>query len=338
MTTTARDVCDGAVPPSNDEERRALAEAERLAGTLVNHLLAHHQADHRARGVAFAWPGRMRKGSAAFFDRRGACVLMSLAGGVERDEAMLRTRVLTTLSQAATEDPGGGTVRCQTVFAYLLDIATRELRWRVALDCEVCMQHGACSRSFCADPTVCRWRNDPLACFAQRTSWPELVGENVHRALSALRFLAPHKRVALQTLDVLGQRPGDRDSVLVTYDARTNLVTPPAPHLSSMAFVHDIGVPATATRNHMAAPSECFLPGLGGTACVGAPPFSPATWHLLIGMDIEAAVLEMKIAYPQATIAATPVTYGVTDPLRPDRIRVWYDTKSRKVDRVPTVG
>jgi len=340
--------CAGEIETYTPQQQGVILRLSEMADTLVQHLHRHHPNDAEARAVLSIWPihtkNRLRISPdphTSYYDRRIGCVFIPLEPNPSPDWNILRTRLLLALAGAAggggegqqredADDSVATDQKCSSIFSYLLNMATDMLDWKVAMNCTICLDHGLCSRSSCPK---CRWRDDPRACFMHRRIWAELVGKPVQEAMRAIQTQEPTKKVALATPEtMMGSSQRDDSTIIMYIDVQTGTVSTPPPHLGGWTPPSPL-----APSDHMA-PSQCFLPGLGGV-CFGAPmQGSPWEWHRLIGLPKNEVVALLRAMHPQAVVVDMPHTAPIAPTRRTDRIRVVYDPDTMQVDRVPLVG
>lgn len=294
--------------------------AERLskfAAQLVHRLETRYHNDRRTPLILKAWWTRRvdrspKRGVVEFVQGR----LMIGTWCPEKDQpGKWLTRLLVAFARASVEDS-----LCAGVTAWLLQIATNELGWHCVVDCDVCHETGVCTA---ADCPRCEWKTDNCAKL-NKFVWPELVGRPAWLALLILKELNPGKRVVMDTWDMLYQTPANPDVIRIVYDARTGLVTTPAPHITSSP---EISGPREAS----------FLAPEG--LSLGAPPNPPPKeWDALVGKRLGPTLMWLRVRYPHAAIVPTPKNVVLSRDWRHDRIRVRYDPSTLLVVLTPTVG
>jgi hypothetical protein len=297
-------------------QQSELDRLQLVGDATAKHLRATFPHEIAWRTLEKAWNRQVFLGThpnRATFDVRTGCVTIGIPHDAARtDRPLLNARFLLALSKGAA-----GGKACTDVHAAIVSAAT-SMGVAVALGCGDCAEHGMCDAAKCPK---CEWRGGaPRECQA-RSSWPELVGMPARRVAT---LFPADKRVELVTWDMLHHKPAAPDVVRVTYDARTGLVVDPAPHVGL------VNVPDFE--------GSCFIKADEGLRCIGAPLSAPPEWRRLVGASLPDAIDSLRVRYVHATIEAVPSTASVASDLRPDRIRVWFDPSTAKVDRVPTVG
>jgi len=224
---------------------------------------------------------------------------------------LLTARVLLVVSKVAS-----GSKVCTDLHATLLDQVKNGLGFPVDLSCDDIQEHALMNTS---------WRKDAV-CGARRLEWPELVGANLDIVVRYFEMYHPDKLIEVFPWDSLNARPAARDVVRIVYETRSRKVVNPAPH---------VGI-----ANIPALEDQCFTHADPNSSarCMGAPRLPPDTWTQLVGKLVTDAVDTLRFTYPHATIEATPSVASVASDKRQDRIRVWFDPATARVDRVPTIG
>jgi len=299
-------------------QQRELDRLQTIGLALSKHLHTKYPHEIAWRTLQKSWNGEVFLGpttNRASFNTENGCVVIGVPRDAARlDSSLLNTRFLLALSKGAS-----GSKMCTDIHSVIVSEATKTFGINVAIDCSDAYEYAINTLDKCPG---CEWRSGaPSECHGRRSSWPELLGS---QALNALNRFPPQYQVELVTWDTLSIKPAAPDVVRVTYDAPSGIIVDPAP------YVGTLNVPDFE--------NECFMKPDGGLQCIGAPLDVPPLWHKYIGSDLPDAIDSLRMRYVHATIEAMPTTARVSDDKRPDRIRVWYDAATGKVDRVPTIG
>ena len=297
--------------------------AER-ARHLFEHLRAHHAGDRRTADVLKVWhPSRpvvrdVLKASLQF--QRGRLMVGCNGSTVATDSnsepaSRWNTRLIVAVAKAAVAED-----LCAGATTWLLQVATTELGWQCAIDCDTCYETGVCLQKDCPK---CDWNIE--ACSKNnKFVWPELVGRPAWLAKLILGHLQPGKRVVLDPWDMLYHTPANADVIRIVYDTKTGYVVTPPPHVTSAP---EISGPREA----------CFLAPDG--VCMGAPPNPPpAEWSGFVDQQVGGVIMHLRRRYPHAVVVGTPRHAIISRDYRHDRIRVRYDPETMRVSHVPTVG
>ena len=299
-------------------QQRELDRLQNLGKALATHLRTSFPHEIAWRTLERSWNGIVYLGpttNRASFDTEYGCVTI----GVPRDPARVDTALLTARFLLALSKGASGSKVCTDIHSVIVSEATRVFGQKVALDCSDAYEYAINTIEKCPG---CEWRSGaPSECHGRRSSWPELLGT---QALDALKRFPSQYKVELVTWDTLSMKPAAPDVVRVTYDAPTGIIVDPAPHVG--------------TINAPDYEGECFIKPDGILQCIGAPLDAPPLWTKLIGSYLPDAIDSLRMRYVHATIEAMPTSARVSNDIRPDRIRVWYDAVTGKVDRVPTIG
>lgn len=310
-------LCEHVVDQTSSQHTR-LKELEHDAVRVVNHLRKTFPHEPAWRLLVEGWNGKVLLGATpykALFNAANGCLTIGVPvdGGYQ---PLLNARMLLALSSGAS----GGKV-CSDIHAIIVSEASSKLGMSVSLGCDECTQHGMCDTSKCSS---CTWTEDPKKCHFQRTSWPELLGTNVRDIPS--RF--PGRNVEYSTWDSLHFKPASADDdgvIRVTYDARTNMIVHPAPHIGT------VNIPLAETN--------CFIKTDASSTlgCIGAPQIPPSQWSAYVGSLLPDVIDSLRMRYPHATVEATPQNARLSADKRPDRIRVFFDNAGI-VTSIPRIG
>lgn len=281
---------------------------------LFAQLRQRYAADARTVHVLGAWTGRVATSPVRNLVAFERGTLMVGTWCPARDTAARwRTRLIVALAKASVQDS-----LCAGTTAWLLQIATNELGWECALDCDACYETGVCVKTDCPK---CTWHLEKCT---NKFVWPELVGRPAWIAQLVLKAMHPTKRVVTDPFDMLYQTPANPDVIRIVYDTRTGLVVTPAPYITSSP---EIGGPREA----------CFLAPDG--VCLGAPPNPPPdSWNSVVGHPLGDVMLWLRDQYPHAVLEPVSAKQVVSRDWRHDRIRIRFDQETKVVTHVPTVG
>jgi hypothetical protein len=313
-------VCNGIVDDITPLQASTRAVLQQNALRLASHMRTKFPREIAWRRLWMLWNKTVALGTVknrAEFDVESGCLIV----GIPADGGHLPTlhaRVFLAMSSGAS----GGRV-CGDLHTTLLVEATDVLGFPVSLDCDDVVEFGMI-RPGAKECTGCQWGpGAPSNCHEQRKVWPELVGRPLRQVLSILKRTG--KPVEISTGDSMYERPLAQDVLRVVYDAKTGLVTSPAPRE---------GVVPPPTSD-----SACFIKpdAASRTGCLGSPVIPPSSWSKFVGQFLPDVVDILRMTYPHATIEPLPNNARVSPDFREDRIRVRFDAMG-KVTSVPMVG
>lgn len=317
---TAMSMCEG-VPRGTEHQAKELARLERLLRTVAAHMIATFPNEPAWKMMDKNWNGRVLLGPVPYvasFDIHSGCLVVGVHPHTS-DPAVLNAKALLALSTGISL---GKT--CSDLHSRLLSEVTSTMKLPISLDCRDAKTKGLNTVNACPK---CTWKEGaPFSCHVKRFVWPEYLGMYVNDVAEKLSKDTGF-RVEMSPWDSLHHKPATEDVVRVTFDARTGIVVVPPPHLGSL------NIPETDYNCFIKPDKESSVP------CIGAPmPPSPDVWKRYIGFYVTDVVDALRVRYPHATIEYLPDTAGVSGDLRPDRIRVRFDTSTGKVVSIPTVG
>ena len=286
--------------------------------TLVERVIKHMRtvAPHESawKNLKDSWNGEVVLNTTPFraeYEPEYGC----LSIGVPRTGApyqlpLLTARLLLTMSRVAS-----GGRRCTDLHNMMLGEVKNTLGIPVEVGCDDIQLYSLMNTP---------WRND--ACEQERLEWPELVGSRVDLVVRYFDRYHPDKRVEIFPWDSLNAQPAAPDVIRITYETRSRKVVNPAPHIG--------------TANIPFLDGSCFsrVDSESTVRCIGAPRVPPQVWGQLIGKSVIDAVDSLRFKYPHAVIEATPTSASIPTDRRQDRIRVWFDPVTAKIDRLPTIG
>jgi hypothetical protein len=254
----------------------------------------------------------------ASFEPFSGCFIVGVPKqpGIQHD-AILNARLLLALSKGASHNR-----RCSPLHSSLVAEATEKLGIQVALDCTLAQSVGLNAANLCKK---CSWIGGaPTNCHTKRTVWPEYVGKPLRTVVA--RFKKSNVKLELSPWDTLHYRPAASGVVRITYDTRSGLVVDPAPH------VGNINIPDRTEYN-------CFNTPESNVRCIGAPLAPPPEeWRKYIGFSLMDVVDSLRARYVHAVVEYIPDSAAVGPEVRPDRIRVRFDSKTGAVTSIPTIG
>lgn len=304
------------VTETTPAQKKALQQLERDARRLVMHMHTSYPNMGTWESLSKGWNGKVLLGPTPYrasFDVDSGCLLVGVPGD-GGTMPILNARMILAMSSGATRGK-----MCSDIHASLVSEASSKLNIDVAIGCDECSEHGMCDTSKC---TSCTWIETPEKCSFQRSSWPELLGSFV-KDIPA-RF--PGRTVEYATWDSMHYKPAARDTIRVTYDARTGMIVHPSPHVGT------VNIPLRD--------AECFIKPDGDSTvgCIGAPQVPPPEWSKYIGSLLPDAIDSLRMRYPHATIESSPSNAMVSADRRPDRIRVMFNVNTGIVTSIPTIG
>lgn len=312
-------MCDNGLAETTAFQRMQAARLEMLVRDAMREIRKAYPDDPAWRTFESGWTGNIVPGptpNVATYDADTGCLVVGIPPHAALD-AVLNARALLAVSRGVSRK-----ATCTTLHSKLLRFATERLGIDASLDCSDAEGHGLISPKACP---ACTWTEGaPLGCHVKRFVWPEYLGRYVTDVVKQFRGV----RVETVTWDSLNRKPAAKDVVRITFDARTGIVVVPPPHLGN------VNMPEGKDWN-------CFISPDAGSKmrCIGAPvPPSPETWGAYVGKYVTDVVDSLRIAYPHATIEYLPTTASVSDELRPDRVRVRFDSDSGFVVAVPRIG
>ena len=162
----------------------------------------------------------------------------------------------------------------------------------------------------------------------RRWTFEELLGRDVDDAVDMFRRAYPDMHIVTRPWDMLHQAGTydlhpEKETVVISYDAKSNKVVLPEPQISSMQ-------PMDGVKGH------CFmLPEEKGMRCLGAPRLAHPEWQTkLVGKNLMDATDSLRFNYPHALVETVPNTWGIPPVKRRDRIRVLFDPKTGKTTNI----
>lgn len=264
------------------------------------------------------WDGRVLLGSQRHVPEyvpETGCLVIGLDADGSRDLIpRLTARLLAEVTMVTAGNRG-----CVDELQQVLDVA-RRADVPLEMSCDDIRQFGLTDSTWWADKHC----GDSQA-ENRQMSFAELVGRDLDEGVALLRKTYPHLLVATRRWDMLDYAPqygaaSPSETVIVWYEARSNKIVLPEPHLASMENW-------TGPRQH------CFRHPEHGQ-CIGVPARVDPRWDQLKGKLLTDAHDTLKWTYPHALIEAVPTTYRPPRTHRRDRIRVVFDPTTALVREI----
>ena len=304
-------LCDHVVDVTLEQQRRA-AELETTAHLVIRHLHTTFPHDIQWSMLQKWWNGRVLVGAqenVATFDPDSGCLLVGVPKDGGRIE-QLNSRLLLALSKGASSGR-----LCTKLHDTILKEAATKLRIRFELSCADIYENGLIDTS---------WGRG-VPCHHSKLVWPELIGLPVVQVVDA--FKKAGYKVDVATWDTIYGKPPSVGVIRVIYDAHSNRVVSPAPHVGTLPLPGK--------------DDQCFIKPdeASKTSCMGAPlSYPPAEWQSYVGKFFTEVVDNLRMQYPHATIESLPANTAVSTDTRQDRIRVRFDPETARVVSSPTIG
>ena len=303
-------LCNHIVDLTKEQQAR-VTELEKMAHTVVDHMLKTFPHTVEWKMLKKWWNGRVLVGSdenSATFNTDSGCVVI----GIPRDGGkleVLNASLLLALSKGASSGKA-----CTHLHDSILKEAALRLDINFELSCAAILEYGMSDT----------WGKN-VPCHRSRLSWPELIGLPVDQVVDAFR--ASKYKVETATWDTMYGRPTPPGIIRIIYDAHSRRVVSPAPHVGTLSPPEK--------------DDQCFIKADDDSkiSCIGAPlSYPPKEWEKYVGMLFIDVVDSLRMQYPHATIEPLPSTAGVSRDMRRDRIRVRFDPTSARVVSVPIIG
>lgn len=296
------------------EQQATLDALKGIAKRVITHMRSIAPHEPAWRNLHKAWNGDVNLNTtpfrAEFLPEYGCLSIGMPCEGAKQHLPRLTARMLLAMSKVAS-----GSKVCTDLHNHMLNEVKYTLGIPLDIACDDIQEHSLMNTP---------WKHE--ACAKERLEWPELVGVNVDTASQYFQLYHPNKRIEIFPWDSLNAQPAARDVVRITYEAKSRKVVNPAPHIGT------VNIPFLE--------NQCFaqVDGESTVRCIGAPRTPPQEWNQLIGKLMTDAVDSLRFAFPHATIEATPTSASISADRRQDRIRVWFDPTTSRVDRIPTIG